>query len=105
VVRSSQLPAGPGVRVDEAVSEGQVIVPSRDNRLAFVTVSARTREQARERLLRAAGEISVRGVTTTAWLPGVDAAADPRFTDASPDTGIVSLEVRGGEPTRIALRR
>jgi len=39
VVRSFQLPSGPGVRVDPAIGEGQVIVPSRDNRLAFVTVS------------------------------------------------------------------
>ena len=47
VVRSFQWPSGPGVRVDSALGEGQVIVPSRDNRLAFVTVSARSQTQAR----------------------------------------------------------
>jgi acetyl/propionyl-CoA carboxylase alpha subunit len=105
VVRSFQLPSGPGVRVDPAIGEGQVIVPSRDNRLAFVTVSARTETQARERLRRAAGEISVRGVTTTVWLPGAAGPADPEFTDVEPDTGVVELEVRrGGTSVRLAFR-
>jgi len=104
VVRSFQLPSGPGVRVDPAIRKGQVVVPSRDNRLAFVTVSAKTEAQARERLLRAAGEISVRGVTTTVWLPGVAGPADPEFTDVAPDTGIIEVEVRGDTPVRLALR-
>ena len=104
VVRSFHLPSGPGVRVDPAIRNGQVVVPSRDNRLAFVTVSARTEAQARERLLRTAGEISVRGVTTTVWLPGVAGPADPEFTDVAPDTGIIEVEVRGDTPVRFALR-
>jgi acetyl/propionyl-CoA carboxylase alpha subunit len=104
-VRSFQLPSGPGVRVDEALGEGQAIVPGRDNRLAFVTVSARTETLARERLGRAAGEVAVRGVTTTVWLPGLAGAADPEFTDVAPDAGIVELEVRrGGSPVRLAFR-
>lgn len=105
VVRSFQLPSGPGVRVDSAMREGQVIVPSRDNRLAFITVSARAETQARERLLRAAGEISVRGVTTAVWLPGMAGPADPEFTDVAPDAGVVELEVRrGGTSMRLAFR-
>jgi acetyl-CoA/propionyl-CoA carboxylase, biotin carboxylase, biotin carboxyl carrier protein len=104
VVSSFQLPSGPGVRVDPAIRKGQVVVPSRDNRLAFVTVSAATEVQARERLLRAAGEISVRGVTTTAWLPGVSEPADPEFTDVAPDTGVVETEARGGTSVRFAFR-
>jgi acetyl/propionyl-CoA carboxylase alpha subunit len=103
VVRSFQLPSGPGVRVDPAIRKGQVVVPSRDNRLAFVTVSARTQGEARERLARAVAEISVRGVTTTVWLPGVAAVADPEFTDVAPDTGIVTLDARGGSSVRFAL--
>ena len=103
-VRSFQLPSGPGVRVDPAIRKGQVIVPSRDNRLAFVTVSARTEAQARERLLRAAGEISVRGVTTTTWLPGMSGPADPEFTDVAPDTGVVRAEARGDTSVRFAFR-
>lgn len=105
VVKAFQLPSGPGVRVDSALGEGQVIVPSRDNRLAFVTVSAKAETQARERLPRAAGEIWVRGVTTTVWLPGVAGPADPEFTDVAPDTGIIELEVRrGGASVRLAFR-
>jgi acetyl/propionyl-CoA carboxylase alpha subunit len=109
VVRSFLLPAGPGVRVDGAVGQGQVIVASRDNRLAFVTVSARTREEARARLPRAAREISVRGVTTTAWLPGAwlpgaAVEADPEFTDVAPESGVVELRERGGTSVRFAFR-
>jgi acetyl/propionyl-CoA carboxylase alpha subunit len=104
VVSSFQLPSGPGVRVDPAIRKGQVVMPSRDNRLAFVTVSAATEVQARERLLRAAGEISVHGVTTTAWLPGVSQPADPEFTDVAPDTGVVETEARGGTSVRFAFR-
>ena len=105
VVRSFQLPSGPGVRVDSGLGAGQVIVPSRDNTLAFVTVSASTETMARERLPRAAGEVSVRGVTTAAWLPGAAGPADPEFTDVAPDTGVVELEVRrGGTSVRLAFR-
>jgi acetyl/propionyl-CoA carboxylase alpha subunit len=104
-VGSFQLPSGPGVRVDPGLGEGQVIVPSRDNRLAYVTVSGPTQAQARERLGRVAGEISVRGVTTTVWLPGADGPADPEFTDVAPETGVVELEVRrGGTSVRLAFR-
>jgi acetyl/propionyl-CoA carboxylase alpha subunit len=105
VVRSFQLPSGPGVRVDSALGQGQVIAPNRDNRLAFVTVSARAEAQARERLPRAAGEISVRGVTTAVWLPGAAGPADPEFTDVALDAGVVELEVRrGGTSVRLAFR-
>jgi acetyl/propionyl-CoA carboxylase alpha subunit len=104
VVRSFHLPSGPGVRVDPAIRKGQVVVPTRDNRLAFVTVSARTEMQARERLPRTAGEISVRGVTTTVWLPGAAVPADPEFTDVAPDTGVIAAEVRGDTPVRFAFR-
>lgn len=104
IVRPFQLPTGPGVRVDSAIAEGQVVVPSRDNRLAFVTVSARTQEQARERLLRAAREIHVPGVTTSVWLPETAAVADPEFTDIAPDTGIVTLGAPGDTSVRFGLR-
>lgn len=105
VVRSFRLPSGPGVRVDPALDKGQVIAPSRDNTLAFVTVSARTEAQARQRLPRAAREISVRGVTAAVWLPGTAGPADPEFTDVAPDTGVVELEVRrGGTSVRLAFR-
>lgn len=104
IVRSFQLPSGPGVRVDSALGEGQAVLPTRDNRLAYVTVSGRTQAQARERLRRAAAEISVRGVTTTTWLPGASVAADPDFTDIPPSTGIINLEARGDTSVRLALR-
>jgi acetyl-CoA/propionyl-CoA carboxylase biotin carboxyl carrier protein len=104
VVRSFTLPAGPGVRVDPAIGTGQVVDPGRDNRLAYVTVSAGTEAQARDRLARAAAEVSVRGVTTAVWLPGLAAPTDPEFTDVVPDPGVTELEVRGGARMRLAVR-
>jgi len=58
----------------------------------------------RERLLRAVREISVRGVTTSVWLPDAAGPADPEFTDVAPDPGVVRVESRGGESVRFALR-
>ncbi len=105
VVRAFNLPSGPGVRVDPAIRNGHVIVASRDNRLAYVIVSAVTQAQAWERVARSAGEISVRGVTTAVWLPDLTGPADPEFTDVAPDTGVVELEVRGGSTSvRLAVR-
>jgi acetyl/propionyl-CoA carboxylase alpha subunit len=103
-VRSFGLPAGPGVRVDAALREGQVIVPTRDNRLAFITVSARTEDEARQRLGRATAELSITGVTTTTWLANTPSTPDPTFTDTPPDTGIVPVETRGGPQIRLALQ-
>jgi acetyl/propionyl-CoA carboxylase alpha subunit len=97
VVGSFDLPSGPGVRVDPALRNGQVIAPSRDNRLAYVTVSARTRAQAQERVTRAAGEVSVSGVTAAVWLPGPAGPPDPAFTDVALEAGVVvEAQVRGG---------
>ena len=105
VVGAYDLPSGPGVRVDPALRKGQVIQPSRDNRLAYVTVSARTQAQARERMARAAGEVSVRGVTAAVWLPGPAGAPDPAFTDVAPKTSVVEAEVQGGGTSvRFAVR-
>lgn len=103
-VRSFQLPEGPGVRVDSALNEGLTIWPTRDNRLAFVTVSAGTRQQARDRLTRAAGELSVLGVTAATWVSDQPGRPDPAFTDAAPEAGIVPLDVRGGGTMRLAVR-
>ncbi len=99
VVSSLTWPSGPGVRVDPGAAPGQVIVPERDNRLAFVTVSGSTPLEARQRLARAAAEVAVSGVTMSAWLPGAAGLPDPAFSDVAPDTGLVELEVRGGGAT------
>lgn len=60
------LPAGPGVRVDTGLAEGDEIPPEYDSMIAKVVAWGRNRPEARVRLQRAVGETSVviRGGTT-----------------------------------------
>ena len=71
-VRRWRLPAGPGVRVDTGLREGDRIPPEYDNLIAKVMVHAADRDAALDRLARALGEVEVAGVQTTlpfhAWV-------------------------------------
>ena len=60
------LPAGPGIRVDTGVAEGDVIPPEFDSMIAKVIASGRDRDEALGRLHRALGQtvVVVRGGTT-----------------------------------------
>jgi len=53
------LPAGPGVRVDTGVSEGDTIPPDFDSMIAKIIAFGRTREEALARLRRAMSETTV----------------------------------------------
>ncbi|MFT4126543.1 MAG: acetyl/propionyl/methylcrotonyl-CoA carboxylase subunit alpha [Gordonia sp. (in: high G+C Gram-positive bacteria)] len=57
-------PAGPGVRVDSGVVEGDVIGGQFDSMLAKLIVTGETREQALERARRALAEFQVEGLAT-----------------------------------------
>ena len=54
-----ELPAGPGVRVDTGVAEGDTIPPDFDSMIAKIIAVGRTREEALARLRRAMGETTV----------------------------------------------
>ena len=73
-----RLPAGPGVRVDTGVEEGETISGAFDSMVAKVIVTGATREQALQRSRRALAEMQVEGMPTV--LPFHRAVvADPAF--------------------------
>ncbi|SFU20688.1 acetyl-CoA carboxylase biotin carboxylase subunit [Paraburkholderia aspalathi] len=57
-------PTGPGVRVDSAVMEGSVVPPFYDSMIAKLIVSADTRDEAIDRLIKALSKFQVQGVAT-----------------------------------------
>ena len=73
-----RLPAGPGVRVDTGVEEGETISGAFDSMVAKVIVTGATREQALQRSRRALAEMQVEGMPTV--LPFHRAVvSDPAF--------------------------
>jgi acetyl/propionyl-CoA carboxylase alpha subunit len=59
------MPAGPGVRVDTAIREGDRVPPEYDNLIAKLLVDAPDRGVAIRRLRRALDEVEVAGIQTT----------------------------------------
>ncbi|MEV4410323.1 carboxyl transferase domain-containing protein [Catellatospora sp. NPDC049609] len=82
------LPAGPGVRVDTGVAEGDVIPADFDSMIAKIIAYGRTREEALGRLRRAVSETTViieGGATNKSFL--LDLLDQPEVIDGSADTG------------------
>ncbi|GIH10409.1 fused acetyl/propionyl-CoA carboxylase subuit alpha/methylmalonyl-CoA decarboxylase subunit alpha [Rhizocola hellebori] len=82
------LPAGPGIRVDTGVSEGDVIPADFDSMIAKIIAYGRTREEALGRLRRAVAETTViidGGATNKSFL--LDLLDQPEVIDGSADTG------------------
>ncbi len=81
-----QLPAGPGVRVDSGVVEGDTVSGAFDSMIAKIVVTGATRRQAVERARRALAETRIEGIPTV--VPFHRAVlADPAFVpddDATP---------------------
>ncbi|MCU1532739.1 MAG: acetyl-/propionyl-CoA carboxylase subunit alpha [Arthrobacter sp.] len=74
-------PAGPGIRVDSGVEEGDVISGNFDSLLAKLIVTGATRPQALQRARRALGEMVVEGLPTV--IPfGLAVVTDPDFAPA-----------------------
>ncbi len=64
-IRRWVMPAGPGIRVDTAVGEGDRIPPEYDNLIAKIMVHAGDRPAAVRRLRRALDEVEIAGIQTT----------------------------------------
>ena len=83
-----ELPAGPGIRVDTGMSEGDTIPADFDSMIAKIIAHGRTRDEALARLRRAVAETAVvieGGATNKSFL--LDLLAQPEVIDASADTG------------------
>ncbi|MBM3465004.1 MAG: acetyl-CoA carboxylase biotin carboxylase subunit, partial [Armatimonadetes bacterium] len=95
-----EFPQGPGIRVDGAIFNGAVIPPFYDSLAAKLIVRGATREEARERMLRALSEMQVEGVRTTIpfhqWVFANDA-----FTRGDMSTHFLDEQGWGREGKRI----
>ena len=81
------LPAGPGIRVDTGVSEGDTIPADFDSMIAKIIAYGRDRGEALGRLRRALAETTViieGGATNKSFL--LDLLSQPEVIDASADT-------------------
>ncbi|MFA7560457.1 MAG: biotin carboxylase N-terminal domain-containing protein, partial [Sphaerochaeta sp.] len=58
------LPAGPHVRVDTFLQEGMTLSPYYDSLLAKIIVTAPTRKEGIDRMLRSLGEVCIEGIPT-----------------------------------------
>jgi acetyl/propionyl-CoA carboxylase alpha subunit/acetyl-CoA carboxylase carboxyltransferase component len=97
------LPAGPGIRVDTGVSEGDTIPADFDSMIAKIIAHGRDRDEALGRLRRAITQTTViieGGATNKSFL--LDLLDQPEVIDASADTGWID-RVRG--EGRLVARR
>ncbi|XVQ09741.1 carboxyl transferase domain-containing protein [Spirillospora sp. CA-255316] len=89
------LPAGPGVRVDTGVREGDTIPADFDSMIAKIIAHGRDRDEALGRLRRALAQTTViieGGATNKSFV--LDLLDQPEVVDASADTGWID-RVRG----------
>jgi acetyl/propionyl-CoA carboxylase alpha subunit/acetyl-CoA carboxylase carboxyltransferase component len=92
------LPAGPGIRVDTGVSEGDSIPADFDSMIAKIIAYGRDRDEAMARLRRAMAETTViiaGGATNKSFV--LDLLHHPEVIDASADTGWIDrVRAAGG---------
>jgi acetyl/propionyl-CoA carboxylase alpha subunit/acetyl-CoA carboxylase carboxyltransferase component len=89
------LPAGPGIRVDTGVSEGDTIPADFDSMIAKIIAYGRDRDEALGKLRRALADTTViidGGATNKSFV--LDLLDQPEVIDASADTGWID-RVRG----------
>jgi acetyl-CoA/propionyl-CoA carboxylase biotin carboxyl carrier protein len=83
-ITTLRFPAGPGVRVDSGVVEGDTVSGAFDSMIAKLVVTGATRQQAAERARRALAELEVAGIPTV--VPFHRAVLDaPAFVPADPE--------------------
>jgi acetyl/propionyl-CoA carboxylase alpha subunit/acetyl-CoA carboxylase carboxyltransferase component len=92
------LPAGPGIRVDTGVSEGDTIPADFDSMIAKIIAVGRDRDEALGRLRRAMAQTTViieGGATNKSFV--LDLLDRPEVIDASADTGWIDRVRAQGE--------
>ncbi|WP_415504325.1 acetyl/propionyl/methylcrotonyl-CoA carboxylase subunit alpha, partial [Actinomyces slackii] len=80
-------PAGPGVRIESGVTEGDVVTPMFDPMLAKIVITGADRDQALARARRALAETIVEGVTVCTGLHS-EVLTRPAFTQADEQSGL-----------------
>ncbi|HSK53193.1 MAG TPA: biotin carboxylase N-terminal domain-containing protein [Clostridia bacterium] len=103
-IRRWLMPAGPGVRVDSGVVEGDHVPPEYDNLVAKLMVHAGDRDTAIDRLRRALDETVVGGIQTTLPFHRV-VARDASFRDAQLSTDWVADHWDGAADLKAAVAR
>jgi acetyl/propionyl-CoA carboxylase alpha subunit len=98
------MPAGPGVRVDTAIEEGDRVPPEYDNLIAKLMVHAADRDAAVDRLGRALDELEVGGIQTTLPFHRF-VARSPAFRAAQLSTGWVADHWDGAAAYALAVAR
>jgi acetyl/propionyl-CoA carboxylase alpha subunit/acetyl-CoA carboxylase carboxyltransferase component len=120
-----RLPAGPGVRVDAGVAEGDVVPPDFDSMIAKIIAHGRTREEAIARLRRAVADTIVvidggatnqgfllellgrpelrAGTVDTGWLDRLQAEGDVRSLRHA-DTALLQAAIALGDAAKAADR-
>jgi len=84
-----QAPAGPGVRVDSGVREGQAVTAAFDPMIAKIICHGATRDEAIARSVRALQDTVLLGLTTNArYLTRV--LLHPEFMEGRADTGMLT---------------
>jgi acetyl-CoA carboxylase, biotin carboxylase subunit len=90
-------PAGPGVRNDCGVYQGVQVPMEYDPILSKLVVHARTREQARQRMLRALGDYVVLGIKTS--IPYLaDVLSHPEFIAGATSTDFLERHLADWRP-------
>jgi acetyl/propionyl-CoA carboxylase alpha subunit/acetyl-CoA carboxylase carboxyltransferase component len=93
------LPAGPGIRVDAGVSEGDSIPADFDSMIAKIIAYGRDRDEALSRLRHAMRETTVLiegGITNKSFV--LDLLDEPTVIDGSADTGWIDRSRAEGRP-------
>ena len=97
------MPSGPGVRVDTAITAGDVVPPDYDNLIAKVMVHAPDRDAAIDSLRRALDETEIGGIQTTIPFHRFVARSDS-FRRGELSTGWVDENWDGEAARRDAVR-
>jgi acetyl/propionyl-CoA carboxylase alpha subunit len=103
LVRRWEMAAGPGVRVDTAIGEGDRVPPEYDNLIAKIMVHAGSRAAAIRRLRRALEETEIAGIQTTLPFHRF-VAGHESFWDGELSTGWVGDRWDGPSELRRATR-
>lgn len=96
VIRSLNLPGGPGVRIDSAVYQGYEITPYYDSMIAKLIVYAADRDTAIKKMKWALAEFLVEGVDTNIDFQ-LSILRDPDFVEANVDNGFLERKMANGE--------